>query len=164
MIKIQSILALLLVVLLAVSALAADRVVVIPLGGASKSAGDAGTEHVLEGKTFSSEVLYDQPGDMPNIGRVNFEPGRSNQTVPRGYHNGLGVVYGSTALIGANIRVGTSIFDVVGTYKCANMDFRYDQDQCTLNCAGEAGGNVDFMNGCFRGCDIMYGKVVATCQ
>ena len=109
-----SIVTLIAMMLISVSAIAADSVVVIPLGG-KKSAGDAVAADVLVGKTFSNKDAVDIPGAMVNNGAVSFTPGITSQTIPAGYHNGSGTVLGDTALISANIKAGAVIFSVTGT-------------------------------------------------
>ncbi|MCX8045262.1 MAG: tail fiber protein [Anoxybacillus gonensis] len=78
-------------------------------GGGTAQPGD-----VLSGKTFTNDS-GEQTGTMPNRGAYNITPGTSNITIPAGYHNGSGVVYGDPDLIPSNIRQGVSIFGVTGT-------------------------------------------------
>jgi hypothetical protein len=78
--------------------------------------GDAEAKHVLEGKTFSSQVAgAGAVGAMPNRGAVTITPGTSNKTIPAGYHNGSGVVIGDNNLKSENILRGVRIFGVAGT-------------------------------------------------
>ncbi|MCP4709256.1 MAG: hypothetical protein GY869_11575, partial [Planctomycetes bacterium] len=54
-------------------------------------------------------------GTMPDIGRQDFMPGLTPQTVLQGYHDGSGQVAGDSDLIPANIRNNVNIFNVTGT-------------------------------------------------
>jgi Protein of unknown function (DUF1566) len=103
------------VLLFAVSAIAADRVVVVPLGG-KKPTGDAVAADVLEGKTFSNKDDVSIPGTMVNNGAKTFDPGTDDQNIPTGYHNGSGTVKGDPELTSANIKDGTTIFGVTGSH------------------------------------------------
>jgi hypothetical protein len=53
---------------------------------------------------------------MPNKGAVAIIPGATAQLIPAGYHNGSGSVAGDGALQDSNIKVGTTIFTVAGTF------------------------------------------------
>ena len=101
------------VLIFAVSAIAADKVVVIPLGG-KKAAGDAAAADVLAGKTFSNKDDVGIDGAMVNNGAITFTPGTTVQNVSEGYHNGLGSVVGDNDLVSGNIRSGVIIFNVSG--------------------------------------------------
>ena len=80
--------------------------------------GDAEAKHVLEGKTFSSQVAgAGAVGSMPDRGAVIITPGRSNISIPAGYHNGAGYVKGASNLVSKNIVEGISIFGVNGSAK-----------------------------------------------
>ena len=80
--------------------------------------GDAQKEHVLEGKTFSSEVEgVNVEGTMPNRGAIIITPGTSNKAIPAGFHNGQGYVKGDSKLVSDNIVKGISIFGVNGEAK-----------------------------------------------
>ena len=80
--------------------------------------GDAEKEHVLEGKTFSSEVEgVNVEGTMPDRGAVIITPGTSNKAIPAGFHNGAGYVKGDSKLVSKNIVEGISIFGVNGSAK-----------------------------------------------
>lgn len=96
----------------------------VALGGE----GNAGEEHVLAGKTFSSRVAgVEAVGSMPNRGAVIITPGTSNKTIDQGYHNGLGYVEGDINLDGDNIKKGVSIFGVEG-----NLDFQLREASDTV--------------------------------
>lgn len=112
--RILSIVTLITMVLFAASVIAADKVVVVPLGG-KKSVGDAAAADVLEGKTFSNKDNVGLDGTMVNNGAVTFNPGSSDQAVPKGYHNGSGMVKGDADLISSNIKAGATLFGVNGT-------------------------------------------------
>ena len=80
--------------------------------------GDAQKEHVLEGKTFSSEVEgVNVEGTMPDRGAVIITPGTSNKAIPAGFHNGAGYVKGDANLVSENIIQTKSIFGVEGSAK-----------------------------------------------
>jgi hypothetical protein len=111
--KALSILTLSTVVLFGFSAIAADKVVVVPLGG-KKPAGDAIAADVLEGKTFSNKDDVNIPGTMANNPAVSYIPGTSDQSISEGYHNGSDLVAGDEDLISENIKAGTTIFAVPG--------------------------------------------------
>ena len=73
--------------------------------------GDAQKEHVLEGKTFSSETEgVNVEGTMVNRGGVIITPGVNDIMIPEGYHNGLGKVKAARLAISTKqaILVGTS--------------------------------------------------------
>ena len=53
-------------------------------------------------------------GTMTNRGAVNITPGTANQAIPKGYHNGNGVVAGDPDLVTGNIKAGVNIFGVTG--------------------------------------------------
>lgn len=94
--------------------------------------GDAQPSDVLSGKTFTNDS-GEQTGTMPNRGAYNITPGTRNVTIPAGYHNGMGVVYGDPDLISANIKQGVNIFGVSGTLKPAPdlSNPVYDQTRST---------------------------------
>ena len=83
-------------------------------GTVLEAAGDAASEHVLTGKTFSSATAAGLSGTMSDIGAVNITPGTGDQTIAKGYHNGLGVVRGDQDLLSGNIKSNVSIFGVPG--------------------------------------------------
>jgi hypothetical protein len=109
--------ALLLFALQSSSVPAADKVVVVPLGG-EKPTGDAIAADVLEGKTFSNKDDTDLSGTMPNIGQQDITPSVSDQPIAQGYHNGSGSVTGDPDLIPENICLGVTIFGVTGSNNC----------------------------------------------
>jgi hypothetical protein len=89
--------------------------VIFGVAGASKQAsGNAGVGDVLLSKTFSNDGGAGT-GTMPNNGALTLTPGTAAQTIPAGYHNGLGKVVGDAALTAGNIRQGVAIFGVAGS-------------------------------------------------
>ena len=78
-------------------------------------AGTASPETILENNTayVNDEEIS---GTMPNIGEMLIVPNTTNQVIPIGFHNGLGVVTGDVNLTPENIRSQVSIFGVVGVY------------------------------------------------
>lgn len=107
------------VLLFAVSVIAADKVVVIPLGG-KKPTGNVIAANVLEGKTFSNEDAINIRGTMVNNGAVIFYPGTSDMTIPKGYHNGSGNVTGDVNLVSGNIKSGVTLFNATGDPNVVN--------------------------------------------
>jgi len=84
--------------------------------GSFPNDGTAGTGDVLSGKTFYNSSATKQTGTMTNRGAYNITPGASNVTIPAGYHNGAGVVYGDSDLVASNIKNGVDIFGVTGSF------------------------------------------------
>ncbi|MCK4790866.1 MAG: DUF1566 domain-containing protein [Desulfobacteraceae bacterium] len=78
--------------------------------------GNAVVGDVLETKTFSNASGTGLTGTMTNNGAVNYTPGTTNQTIAEGYHNGSGHVAGDADLSAGNIKAGTEIFGVTGTF------------------------------------------------
>ena len=83
-------------------------------GTVLEAAGDAASEHVLTGRTFSRTNAAGLGGTMSDIGAVNITPGSGDQAIAKGYHNGLGVVRGDPDLLSGNIKSNVSIFGVPG--------------------------------------------------
>lgn len=54
--------------------------------------GNATADKVLAGNTFSNDNETGLTGEMPNIGAIIIMPSTLEQTIPSGYHNGLGKV------------------------------------------------------------------------
>lgn len=78
--------------------------------------GDAEAGHVLEGKTFSSDIEGRAVnGTMPNRGAMIITPTRTGVIIPAGYHNGQGEVVGDPNFEAGNIKEGVEIWGVVGT-------------------------------------------------
>ncbi|MDD3146738.1 MAG: hypothetical protein PHD82_05505 [Candidatus Riflebacteria bacterium] len=86
-------------------------------GTAQVAAGTASAAEVLSGKTFSNTGNVNLTGTMPNIGAHNVTPGAATATIPAGFHDGLGLVFGDEHLVSANIKAGTTIFGVSGNSK-----------------------------------------------
>lgn len=78
------------------------------------SPGTAAAGDMLSGKIAFVDGAQ-LTGNMTNRGAYNITPGATNKTIPAGYHNGAGVVYGDADLVAANIRAGKNIFGVDGT-------------------------------------------------
>ncbi|WP_068784771.1 phage tail protein [Paenibacillus phocaensis] len=83
-----------------------------------KATGNAGTEDVLVGKTFSSASASSLMGTMPNQGAktytINTQGGQ--YTIPAGYHNGGGKITASFAnLVTENIKSGVNVGGVIGS-------------------------------------------------
>ena len=79
----------------------------------------ATAEQILSGMTAYVQGAK-ITGNMTNRGAVNITPGTANQAIPKGYHNGNGVVAGEPNLVSGNIKAGTSIFGKSG--KSSVMD------------------------------------------
>ncbi len=88
-----------------------EKVAVIPIGGA---VGDAHSEDVLEGKTYSSKEGKMLTGSMVDNGTVTLSPGTVARSIPQGYHNGSGICEGDPDLVPENIPVGITLFGVEG--------------------------------------------------
>jgi hypothetical protein len=84
-------------------------------GSAVSPSGDATSDQVLAGFTFSRAGQAGLTGSMPNRGAVSLTPGAASQTIPQGYHDGAGVVAGDGDLLPANIATGISLFNVAGS-------------------------------------------------
>lgn len=89
------------------------------LTGTYKGLGNAGVADVRKGKTFSTGSLSNATGTMPEQGGSTTIPGTANKTIVSAnkYVNGNIVVAGDANLIAANIRKGTTIFGVAGTWQ-----------------------------------------------
>jgi hypothetical protein len=78
--------------------------------------GNAEVGNVLAGKTFSNSTGIGLTGNMPDRGAVTYTPTTASQAIAAGYHNGSGVVSGDADLSEGNIKAGTEIFTVTGTF------------------------------------------------
>jgi len=78
--------------------------------------GNAVIGDVLSGKTFSNLGGTGLTGNMTNQGATNYAPSAGGQTISAGYYNGLGNVFGDADLSAENIKAGTEIFAVTGTF------------------------------------------------
>lgn len=80
-----------------------------------KDTGDAVASEIL-----SSKIVWvdgeEITGTMTNVGSEDFTPTTSSQTISEGYHDGTGTVEGDSDLTAGNIKSGTEIFSVNGTY------------------------------------------------
>ena len=96
---------------------AADRVIVVPLNsGGGDATGNAVAADVLAGKTFSNASDNGIAGTMPNRGAESIVPAEAPRTIPKGYHDGDGKVIGDADLTPDNIKVGVTVFGVLGGY------------------------------------------------
>lgn len=78
--------------------------------------GNAVASQVLSGATFSNSTGNNRTGTMPNRGAGGtITPGIAAQTKTAGYYNTDIVVPGEPNMIGDNIRVGKSMYNVPGT-------------------------------------------------
>ncbi len=157
-----------LVLLFTVSALAADKVVVVPLGGAVGNAtiedvvkgktfsnstekgltgtlkltpaptGDAVSADVLEGKTFSNNVEVGIPGTMPT---QSLDPNSS--TVSAGYYEATTLYTVDTQLKSVNIKKGINLFGVEGEFNCLEGSMLED---LSSDCTGQCYGNPIFQS------------------
>jgi len=120
--------------------MAADKVVVIPLGG-EKATGDAVADDVLDGKMFSNKDNIGINGSMVNNEAIIISPSVGSQTIPEGYHNGTGVVEGDNNLIATNVRIDRTIFGVRGNvglfWGCLAGIAEWDENNCYINCYAE---------------------------
>ena len=98
--------------------------------------GDAEAKHVLEGKTFSSQVAgAGAVGSMPDRGAVIITPGSSDIPIAEGYHNGQGFVVGDENFVAGNLLKSQSFFGVEGT--STNIPIK----EGTIRLAGKASGS-----------------------
>ncbi|WP_053955091.1 pyocin knob domain-containing protein [Inediibacterium massiliense] len=70
---------------------------------------------VLNGKTFYQGGKK-QTGVMPNHNAFTINPTTFNQIIPKGYHNGSGIVKGESNLRPENIKQGVNIFGINGNF------------------------------------------------
>jgi len=83
-------------------------------GTVVEASGDALSNQVLTGVSFSRNDSADLIGTMPVIGTQDFAPSVVDQAIYEGYHDGTGTVAGDPALDASNIRAGVTIFGVKG--------------------------------------------------
>lgn len=87
------------------------------LEGKVTPAGTAVAGDVLSGKTFINSTGQTITGTITNRGGAQtVTPSTSNKTLYSGYYSGNITVKGDSNLKAANIKSGTSIFGVTGTY------------------------------------------------
>ena len=124
---------------------------------AGNATGNATVDQVLSGATFSTSTGTSMTGAMPNIGQQIITPGTSSQAITLGYHNGSGIVAGSSNLVPANIRNGVILFGVTGSYVGGSLDPRFiDNGDGTVTDTATSlmwikkphwlPGNFDYMN------------------
>ena len=94
--------------LFTVTALAANKVVVVPLGG-EKSAGDAVASDVLAGKTFSNASEVGINGTM-----ATQTLGPNSSAVSAGYYEAASLEVIDSDLNTSSIRKGITIFGITG--------------------------------------------------
>ena len=99
------------------------------------NAGTAAVGDVLSGKTFSGSAGLGGTGTMPDNGALMLTPSTSAQSIPAGYHNGLGSVAGDANLVSGNIKRGISIFGVTGTV-WPGQQLKTGQTDCDLGWGG----------------------------
>jgi hypothetical protein len=112
--KAISVLALFTILLFAVSAIAQNKVVVVPLG--KKPTGDAVAADVLKGKTFSNK---DEIGVTGTLQTQTLSD--TTTAVSAGFYNATDLATVDSDLTTGNIKSGTTIFGVTGTYPLAGV-------------------------------------------
>ncbi len=100
------------VLIFAVSVIAADKVVVVPLGG-KKSTGDALAADVLEGKTFSNKDEVGIVGTIPTQ-ILN----AASTTLSAGFYNATTLESEDVDFKSDHILKGVTIFGIEGNYMC----------------------------------------------
>jgi hypothetical protein len=97
---------------------------VMSMAPAPDNALGAAPGDVVAGKTYWSlrtdgsggSTWGARTGTMPDQGALTYLPGTSNQTVAKGYHDGLGYVEGDADLVAANVKEGVQLFGVNGAF------------------------------------------------
>lgn len=79
--------------------------------------GDAMVQDVLTGKVFSNSSEIGLEGTMINRGAMNIRPSTTNTPILAGYHNGSGIVTTDPDLSAENIKYGSEIFGITGTFE-----------------------------------------------
>ncbi len=151
-----SILSIVTVLLCNIYAIAADKVVVIPIIISSPT-GDALASDVLEGKTFSSKDGAGIPGTMMNKGAGGtITPGALSQTLGAGYWSSQNDIQGDEDLKSTNIRYGVTIFNVEGRLKCDTGEVKKLANTNAVFCATDCDNTYPlkgfFWQGCLYGC------------
>lgn len=125
----------------------------------------AATSDVLSGKTFwglSAGAWGNQTGTMTNKSNTSFTPGTADQTIPAGFYDGTGKVYGDINLDPSKIQKGIIIFNVVGTkplpWGCQSLDgtLWWDHQQCVMDCSSEISEIIECVNNI---CDVIRGRM-----
>lgn len=140
-----------------------NKVVVIPLME-NEAIGDARTEDVLVGKTYSSDEGSGRVGTMPNHGVLSTQSlPWGSQVFPAGYYDGV-VIPQAENLLSWNIIHGVTILNVVGTGQCLTEDARWDvlwdvdgNDGCNDYCFDTYTGAA--YSACVDGCWKYYNSV-----
>ena len=100
-----------------------DKVVVIPLIGATACEEDAAAVNVLETLTFSNSDETGITGTMPNVGQQDVTPGTVAIPIDQCFHDGTGYVRCDSKHVPANIRDNVAVLiaegddNVVDTYQ-----------------------------------------------
>lgn len=84
--------------------------------GPDTSDATAGPTDILTLKTAYGADGNKMTGTMPNRGAVNITPGAFAQPIPNGYHNGNGQVAAVSNLVAGNIKDGTVVGGITGTF------------------------------------------------
>jgi hypothetical protein len=85
-----------------------------------ETAGDSAVnDDLLKTKTAHANGVA-LAGNMDNNGAVTITPGTADKPIPKGYHNGGGIVVGDPDLVASNIKSGVAIFGVPGDSKVIN--------------------------------------------
>jgi len=98
--------------------------------------GDATTDQVLQGATFSNSDELGLTGSMPNRGELNWNPSKATTyNVPAGYYTGgvlnttnaynTGIAAGKAASGIERVQVGTGIGRTANTFNIASIDANY---------------------------------------
>ncbi len=91
-----------------------DKVVVIPLIGATACEGDAAAVNVLETLTFSNSGETGITGTEPNVRQQDVTPGTDTINIDQRYHYGTGDVERYSKLVTGNIKDYVGILIVEG--------------------------------------------------
>lgn len=115
----------------------------------ASATGTAAADHVLAGKTFSSETDTDQTGTMINRGNWGATLDSAGQiVVPNGYHDGTGIVKANT-ISGRTIMPGQNEQLVIEAGKLATGDIRVSGDSNLSPDNIRHGSNIFGTNGRF---------------
>ena len=107
--------------------------------------GDATTDEVIAGKTFTSYNGLKITGTMPSKDVATYTPSTTDQTIDAGqYLSGAQTIQGDANLIPANIASGVSIFGVTGTHQGGSGT---DTSDATATEADIVNGKTAYING-----------------
>ena len=109
-------------------------------GSVIQSTGDAPVFNVVSNSTFSNATASGLLGTMPYPyrGTLSLTPGTTAQLFAAGYYNGSGTVAGDADLASANIRSGTSVFGVSGSFAAGALAKRVPKTGKSTCWAGSA--------------------------